>query len=61
MVGTEVEVKTPLAPEGWVSFEGQMWKARLIEEGSAEAGEKVIVKSNEGLTLLVQKTTPDKR
>ena len=61
MVGTEVEVKTPLAPEGWVSFEGQMWKARLIEEGTAEAGEKVIVKSNEGLTLLVQKNRADKR
>ena len=55
MVGMEVEVKTPLTPEGWVSFEGQIWKARLIDEGSADAGDRVIVKSSEGLTLLVEK------
>jgi len=55
MIGKDVEVKEELVPEGWVSFEGQRWKARLVSGGRALVGEKVVVRSNEGLTLLVEK------
>jgi len=55
MIGQQVEVKEELIPEGWVSYEGQRWKARLISGDKAAVGEKVIVRSNEGLTLLVEK------
>ena len=55
MIGQQVEVKEELVPEGWVSYEGQRWKARLVSGNKAAVGEKVIVRSNEGLTLLVEK------
>ena len=57
MIGKEVEVKTDLVPEGWVSFEGQQWKARLVSGENVQKGQKVVVKSNEGLTLLVERKT----
>lgn len=55
MIGKAVDVKSDLVPDGWVSFEGQQWKARLVSGERAQKGEKVVVKSNEGLTLLVEK------
>lgn len=60
MIGKEVDVKSDLVPEGWISFEGQQWKARLVSGERAQRGEKVIVKSNEGLTLLVEKKPEEK-
>ncbi|EQD40571.1 nodulation protein NfeD related protein, partial [mine drainage metagenome] len=41
MIGKDVEVKEELVPEGWVSFEGQRWKARLVSGEKALVGEKV--------------------
>ncbi len=55
MIGKVADVKSDLVPEGWVSYEGQQWKARLISGDRVQKGEKVLVKSNEGLTLLVEK------
>ena len=52
--GKTVSVRTPLNPKGSVFFEGETWKA-ILEDGSADSGEKVIITRSEGLTLYVKK------
>ncbi len=52
--GKQVSVRTPLNPKGTVFFDGEIWKA-VLEEGTAEAGDKVIITRSEGLTLYVKK------
>ncbi len=52
--GRQVPVHTQLNPEGTVFFDGEIWKA-ILEEGTAEAGEKVVITRSEGLTLYVKK------
>lgn len=52
--GSTAIVKTALAPEGLVYFQGELWKATL-DSGSAELGDEVIIKSLEGLKLFVTK------
>lgn len=55
MQGKFAVCKTDLKPKGWISFEGQQWKAQMVGEGTAAAGEKVIIKGSEGLMLLVDR------
>ncbi len=61
MVGHEVTVKQDLTPEGWVSFEGVKWKARLVSGDKATVGEKLVIRSSEGLTLLVEKQVHEEK
>ncbi|MBI4287249.1 MAG: nodulation protein NfeD [Chloroflexi bacterium] len=54
MVGISALVKTPLAPSGTVFTHGELWAA-VLDEGTAEPGEEVIVTDIEGLRLRVRK------
>jgi membrane-bound serine protease (ClpP class) len=51
-------VRTPLTPQGTVLAEGEIWKA-LLDKGSAEPGEKVIITGIQGLKLLVTRKEGD--
>lgn len=54
MVGTEGEVRSPLAPEGQIFIGGALWRARVAEgSGPAKVGDRVRVQEIEGLTLIV--------
>jgi len=52
--GSSATVRTSLSPEGTVSFQGEIWKA-VLDKGSAQPGEKVIITGVEGLKLYVTK------
>ncbi len=51
LIGSEATVASACRPEGRVRVRGELWAARC-EEG-ADAGEKVIVRGLDGLTLVV--------
>lgn len=53
LVGTVGEAKTDIVPEGMVMSKGTLWKARTMEAAIA-AGDKVEIKAQEGLVLLVE-------
>lgn len=53
MIGKEVTCKTELNPTGWVSYEGQQWKARVVGDKQAKSGDKMIIIGRDGLILLV--------
>lgn len=53
LVGREALARTDLAPEGLVFVAGEYWQARM-EEGTARAGEKLVVAGVEGLRLVVR-------
>jgi membrane-bound serine protease (ClpP class) len=54
-VGSEVEVRTTLDPEGQVWNEGALWRARLHGgAGPARPGDRVVVEAVDGLTLVVR-------
>ena len=46
--------RTPLAPDGQVAIRGELWQAALRGPTSLPAGASVIVRSVEGLTLIVE-------
>jgi membrane-bound serine protease (ClpP class) len=50
--GSSATVRTSLSPEGTVNFQGEIWKA-MLDKGSAQPGEKVIITGFEGLKLYV--------
>ncbi len=52
LVGATAEVVAPCRPVGQVRLQGELWRARC-EEG-ADAGDTVLVRSLDGLTLLVE-------
>src|SRR3954447_17629526 len=53
IVGSEVEVRSTLDPEGQVWNEGALWRARLAGEGGpAHAGDRFVVDAVDGLTLV---------
>jgi membrane-bound serine protease (ClpP class) len=54
MVGTTGKVTTKLAPKGMVRIRGELWSARSIE-GDINAGEDIVVTSEERMKLLVRK------
>lgn len=54
LIGKLAQADTALAPSGWVTLQGEMWRA-VIEGGEAMAGEVVVVTSVEGLLLKVRR------
>lgn len=54
LIGQVAEARTDLAPEGTVFLRGEHWKA-ILEEGTAQKGEKVRVVDAEGFRLRVRK------
>jgi membrane-bound serine protease (ClpP class) len=54
IVGNSAVARTILNPGGVVFFQGERWKARL-DAGSAQPGEELVVKSLNGLELIVSK------
>jgi membrane-bound serine protease (ClpP class) len=52
MIGNTGVVRTPLAPEGQVMVEGELWRA-VAKDGPFAAGERVTVTAVDGLTLTV--------
>jgi membrane-bound serine protease (ClpP class) len=55
LVGDVGEVREPLDPEGQIFIEGALWRARVADPGSSiDLGNRVRVKSVDGLTLEVE-------
>jgi membrane-bound serine protease (ClpP class) len=55
LIGREAEVRESLNPGGQVWIEGALWRARVADGAPAiEPGNRVLVDSVDGLTLLVQ-------
>ncbi len=55
MIGSEVEVRATLDPEGQVWSDGALWRARLSDERvPARPGDRVVVEAVDGLTLVVR-------
>jgi len=54
MIGATAIAQTPLNPSGQVEIRGELWQATLRGEASLPPGATVIVKSVEGLTLIVE-------
>jgi membrane-bound serine protease (ClpP class) len=54
LLGRVAVVKTGLSPRGMVLVEGELWNA-IMEGGTAEEGEEVIIKKVDGLKLIVTK------
>jgi membrane-bound serine protease (ClpP class) len=54
MIGAKGRVTSRLAPEGMVNIKGELWTAQS-NEGTIEAGEDVIILSQDGLKLIVRK------
>ena len=54
LVGKVAVARTPLTPDGYVFLQGERWRAEM-EDGAAEAGERVRVTGAAGLRLRVQK------
>ncbi len=53
-IGQRAEALESLAPSGYVRVNGELWKARA-HGGDIRAGDAVIVRAAEGLTLIVEK------
>ncbi len=56
LIGREGQVYADLAPEGEVSVDGIIWKARLLDPslGTVQKGSTVVIRSVSGLSLLVE-------
>jgi membrane-bound serine protease (ClpP class) len=54
LIGKLARADTALAPNGWVTLQGEGWRA-VIEGGETAAGETVVVTAVEGLLLRVRK------
>jgi len=54
LIGKSVVVRKSLNPAGTVFLEGEIWQA-VIDEGSAESGEYVVIIKSDGLKLYVSK------
>jgi membrane-bound serine protease (ClpP class) len=54
LIGKTATVKVALNPEGTVFFKGERWTA-ISESGEVKAGEEVVIKRIDGLTLYVTK------
>lgn len=53
IIGEEAEALDRLAPDGFVSFHGEYWKAEAEE--TVEKGEKVVIVGKDGAVLLVRR------
>ncbi len=59
LIGAVAEVRSTLDPEGQVWIEGALWGARLRDgTGDVRLGDRVMVDSIEGLTLVVRPEPP---
>jgi membrane-bound serine protease (ClpP class) len=58
MIGATAIAATPLQPSGQVEIRGELWHARLSGPLSLPVGAPVIVRSIDGLTLLVEPAAP---
>jgi membrane-bound serine protease (ClpP class) len=56
LVGSIAEVREPLDPEGQVFVAGALWRARVSDGGTIGLGNRVRIKSVDGLTLNVEPT-----
>jgi membrane-bound serine protease (ClpP class) len=54
LVGAVGEVREPLDPEGQIFIHGALWKARATDGARVELGNRVRVRSVDGLTLEVE-------
>jgi membrane-bound serine protease (ClpP class) len=52
LVGAAGEVTEACRPEGWVRVRGELWRARC--EAGADPGDRVRVRTVDGLTLVVE-------
>lgn len=59
MVGETAVARTPLAPDGQVAVQGELWRA-VAQDGPVAVGEAVTIVGVDGLTLTVAKA-PDRR
>ena len=55
MIGLMGEVIEPLAPVGIVRVEGELWKAKVVDDDDIEAGEDVEILRLQKLTLEVRR------
>jgi membrane-bound serine protease (ClpP class) len=60
MVGQTAVARGPLAPEGQVAVQGEIWRA-VSEDGAVEDGARVRIIDVQGLTLKVVKTADEGR
>jgi membrane-bound serine protease (ClpP class) len=60
LVGASAEVRESLNPTGQVFVNGALWQARLVDGGEVGPGNRVRIKSVDGLTLEVEPTTVTK-
>ncbi len=58
MIGTEGLTTSRLNPDGFVKIDSELWAAKA-EKGHIEAGQAVVVISQNGLDLVVQLQTPE--
>jgi membrane-bound serine protease (ClpP class) len=59
LIGSSVEVRTTIDPEGQVWTQGALWGARLASGSDpARPGDRVTVEAVEGLTLVVRPQPP---
>ena len=56
MIGNNGKVVSPLAPEGLIRIEGELWIAKSAG-GEMELGEEVIVLSQDSLKLVVRESS----
>jgi membrane protein implicated in regulation of membrane protease activity len=62
MIGERGIAKERLAPAGYVQVRGELWRAVKIDDGPViEIGQSVKIVKLDGLTLFVEKLTPDKK
>ena len=62
MIGELGVAKERLAPAGYVQIRGELWRAEKSDDGpTIEKGQSVKVVKMDGLTLFVEKLTPDKK
>ena len=58
MIGLRGTAKDRLDPSGYILVRGELWKAKVIEDGlTIEKGENVLVQGVRGLTLIVEHDT----
>jgi membrane-bound serine protease (ClpP class) len=61
MVGSVGEVREPLDPAGQVFVDGALWRARLDDGAEVGLGNRVRVKSVDGLTLVVEQVAGEEQ
>jgi len=54
LVGEGGQVRSMLNPEGFVSIEGEIWRARSKDGSRVRAGEAVVVDGVDGAVLIVR-------